>query len=132
MWGVFKKIVLFLALIVIAVLSLAPSEALPDTSISDKMAHFLAYGILSLMGLNACTGKAGRWWIVFGLVLYGISLEALQTLVPDRSFSIGDIFANTLGVFGGFAVWGTSARTATSTGYVNASTRFIQSTSAGR
>ena len=47
---------------------------------------------------------ARRQMVIIGLVLFGTSLEALQLLVPSRSFSIGDIFANTLGVLAGYAL----------------------------
>ncbi len=99
-----KKTVFFSALLVVAVLSLAPREAIPDTGISDKLGHFIAYSALSLLGLFAYPGKFGPRWVVAGLVLYGIGLEVLQILVPSRFFSMGDILANTLGVLLGYVL----------------------------
>jgi VanZ family protein len=104
MQDVIKKTVFFSSLLALAVLSLAPGEALPDTGVSDKLEHFAAYGVLSLMGMYAYPDKSRLWWVITGLVLYGISLETLQILVPSRFFSIGDIIANTLGVLSGYGL----------------------------
>ena len=104
MQDVTKKTVFFSALLAVAVLSLAPREALPDTGVSDKLGHFIAYGVLSLVGMYAYPAMSGLRWVVIGLVLYGIGLETLQVLVPSRFFSVGDIFANTLGVLSGYAL----------------------------
>jgi VanZ family protein len=104
MRDVIKKTVFFSSLLALAVLSLAPGEALPDTGVSDKLEHFAAYGALGLMGIYAYPEKSRLRWVVIGLVGYGIGLEMLQILVPSRFFSIGDIIANTLGVLSGYAL----------------------------
>ncbi len=84
-------------------LSLLPQAALPETGAFDKLEHLLAYGVLSLIGYKAYPGHV--WRTMIGLILYGITLEGLQSLIPGRVPSLADIVANALGVGLGYLSW---------------------------
>jgi VanZ family protein len=68
----------------------------------DKWRHFLAYGAIAGTLWYASVDWDRPAWqvalVVVGLtVLYGVGLEAWQSLVPRRYFSVGDAYANALG-----------------------------------
>ena len=90
--------------IVIAALSLAPSSALPPTSFSDKLEHVIAYAVLGFLG--AVSDPRGHsvavaWRTVLGLALFGIAIEALQSLSPGRSPDGFDAVADVIGAAAG-------------------------------
>jgi VanZ family protein len=99
-----RKTALLLGLLAIGIISLLPREALPETGMSDKLGHFMAYGALALLGWLACAKETTRRRIMIGLVIYGAALEGLQMLVPGRFFSTLDMIANALGVGAAYAV----------------------------
>ena len=82
-------------------LSLAPPPAEPGVHIPDKLAHFLAYGVLmAWFGLlyrrrNARLAYGALW------IGMGIALEFAQGATTYRSFELADMAANTLGVLAG-------------------------------
>ncbi len=79
-----------------------PQEVLPETGVWDKLEHVVAYAALCVTGAIAYPRKLARSKLLLGLVLYGVALEALQSIVPGRVASIADVSANTLGVVVGF------------------------------
>lgn len=83
-------------------LSLIPQAALPETGLSDKLEHLLAYGVLGLAGCMAFPDH--RKHVLVGLIFYGAALEGLQALVPGRTPSLLDGVANTLGVGFGYLI----------------------------
>lgn len=72
------------------------------TDNEDKILHFLAYGLLTLLWYYTLlkTFKNNTLIIVvITAVIYGIIIEVLQgTLTTFRDPSITDIFANTFGI----------------------------------
>ena len=60
--------------------------------------HFLYYLYVSLLGILIYLKNKNLKKIVYGLLFLSIILEALQFVVPNRSFQIGDLFGNILGV----------------------------------
>jgi len=90
--------------IVIFLLSVAPSEQLPDidwAAAPDKWAHALVYGILAM--LIYCS--TGHKWAAPGLsTAYGIIMEVVQyAFFPGRYFEIWDALANFIGAIA--ATW---------------------------
>lgn len=77
---------------------------------SDKVLHFLAYGVLALLWIRALGG--GRMiatprqaLLVFAIVtLYGLSDELHQSFVPGRDASGWDVLADALGAAAAAAV----------------------------
>jgi len=60
--------------------------------------HFLYYFYVSLLGILLYLKTKNLKKIVYGLLFLSIILEALQFVVPNRSFQMGDLFGNILGV----------------------------------
>jgi VanZ family protein len=80
----------------VVVLSLIPMEVDLGED-SDKLAHFLAYGSLSLWFGMIFTGTSRQFGITVAIVALGVVLEFLQGLTGYRTFSIADMIANALG-----------------------------------
>ncbi len=92
-------------LVLVIVLSLMPmSYEPPQTGLSDKIEHFIAYCALAAAGATGFQGPRARLIIVFGLIGFGILLEIGQLFSPGRQTSGGDVIANALGVVCGAAV----------------------------
>jgi len=72
--------------------------------ISDKVAHALAYGVLGfLFSIARLPSSVGSLWrvflVTFLVATFGMGTEILQSLVPERHGSVGDVVAD---AFGGF------------------------------
>ncbi len=90
----------------LALVCLIRLNNLPDVGVSfgDKIFHFLAYSVLTLLwfGTFMCYSSAGRsktilYALVFAVV-FGIIIEVLQDAVTDyRSLDVYDMVANSLG-----------------------------------
>lgn len=104
-----KKIVLFLAIVYTISLTLASLmnlKNLPKVEVSfgDKIFHFLAYCILTilwfytyLLSFKVKHKNALIYAVVFSIA-FGILIEVLQKSLTDyRALDIYDIYANTLG-----------------------------------
>lgn len=79
----------------VTVLSLLPTEKLPDADYNDKLGHILAY-----FAIMACFGQShgARWRAVAGVFGLGAGLEILQGLSGYRDMSLADIVANSTGI----------------------------------
>ena len=78
--------------------------------VSDKALHFLAYLILTFLlwfvfnpDRRAHWRKAGVWWALLTVVVYGIIDELLQKYV-GRTCDVGDLGADLAGAFTGLIV----------------------------
>jgi VanZ family protein len=88
----------------VIVLSLVPAAELPEitSGYDDKLAHGLTYAVLAawfaIAAVRSHWNRIALW--VFAL---GSALECCQALVPYRTASLGDIFANSAGIIIGIA-----------------------------
>jgi VanZ family protein len=80
--------------------SSVPMRFVSWTGVSDKLLHFGAYLLISLLAVLLFRRRVA-FALAGGAVLLGVTLEFVQKLVPGRSFEIRDMTANTLGVFVG-------------------------------
>lgn len=88
-----------------------PPGADIDFEGSDKVAHFLVYGVMAALvslGLHDNPpGKHPAWLLLAGPVifalLYGVSDEIHQRFTPGRSFSYLDMLADGFGAVAGQA-----------------------------
>ena len=80
-----------------------PIRWVSSTGISDKVLHFGAYTLLAGIAIVGFPQGAGVRWAL-AMIPLGVVLEFVQKVVPGRSFELGDITANTLGVLTGDAV----------------------------
>lgn len=62
-----------------------------------KIAHFLEYGILSLLWYRALLGNSRTLLSILFSILWACVDEYHQSLIPDRSGSIGDVGIDTFG-----------------------------------
>ncbi|MDH3320315.1 MAG: VanZ family protein [Betaproteobacteria bacterium] len=86
---------------VIVWLSLTPSPPHVDIEGSDKLEHFLAYGVLMFwFGVLYRSARARIGWALFCVAL-GVALEFAQRATGYRSFELADMAADALGVLAG-------------------------------
>ena len=85
-------------------LSLASLESMPSVEIpfSDKVEHFIAYGVMMLWFGQIIRGRRGAILTAAGLVALGVALEFIQAVTPYRSFELSDMASNAVGVLAGF------------------------------
>jgi hypothetical protein len=92
----------YLVLLAYGAVSLIPA---PDMGGSDKVAHFVAYAVLSAWFSLLVERRKSLWLILFGLVGYGLLLEFLQSLTSYRQGDMADAVANSLGVIVGLVFY---------------------------
>jgi len=100
------QIVGWLAVVVIAILSLVPGSLRPDTGAPPKLEHVAAY----LMAAGLLTFGYGKQRhplvIALCLAIYSAALEIAQILVPGRHAGFADFAASTTGaVIGSALTW---------------------------
>lgn len=78
----------------------------------DKIVHFIFYTTSSFLWSWALLNKKSLYHklnliiIVFGLILFGLTIEFLQDIFPtQRSFEWLDVLCNTLGVLFGTIIY---------------------------
>ncbi|MDW5417139.1 VanZ family protein [Iodobacter sp. CM08] len=76
------------------IMSLIPMS-MPDVPNSDKIGHFLAYGVLALWFGLVRQQKLGQIFLLASLM--GVAVEFAQALTPYRSFDTHDMLANACG-----------------------------------
>ena len=90
----------WLGIVLALVFSLGP-PALPENSgHTDKFVHLAGYGLLMFWWAQLIVRR--RWRLALWVVLFGLVLEGLQGLVPNRLPDAGDALANTTGVLLGW------------------------------
>ena len=77
----------------------------------DKVIHFVEYGILAFLLARALTGPDAtpKPWrpgaALLLTVIFGVSDEIHQSMVPGRDASFTDLLANTVGAMAGVLLW---------------------------
>ena len=80
------RMLAWLAIVLLAYLSLVPHEMEVRTGLPGHYEHAIAYGLTAAIFALAFPGRL-RWAIVVGLFTYSFVLEFLQLLVPGRTYS---------------------------------------------
>lgn len=85
----------------ILVISIVPVSG-PQTELpSDKLAHFIIYGLTAVLMFRYLADKVSKvraaCAAVIGASVYGAFMETIQYFMPPRSFSLGDMASNTAG-----------------------------------
>ena len=93
------RILLGLALVITTWLALTPQPvALPDAPMMDKWAHLAAYLVLAFL-VDSSWPERGFDWPKWGFLLaYGLVIELVQSQIPNRMLSVGDLAANAAGI----------------------------------
>lgn len=90
------------AMVALLVLSLLPPSAdLPSTG-WDKTNHVLGFAALGWLGHRSWPGRLRATLV--GLLAYGVLIEGLQSLTPDRSAEFADVIADGIGLALGAAL----------------------------
>jgi VanZ family protein len=92
-----------LAWLIIAVLLLAPLSSPLGMSLSDLIAHFLVFAWLGFATVGFSHRGTELTMLAAVTIAGGVALEFAQGLVPQRTFDILDMGANTLGAMVGYA-----------------------------
>ena len=66
--------------------------------------HFISYFFVSSLGLWLYLKSENFQRLFYGLFLLSITLEVLQFVIPNRSFQLGDLVSNILGVLVAYSV----------------------------
>lgn len=77
---------------------LVPNRWLPPSMPNDKLMHFAAFAVLTVLALRVAHGPVEVALWLGGLLVVGWVIECLQKLVPDRNFSWPDMAANAAGI----------------------------------
>ena len=108
----FLKLVFHISILFLIILSLYPGSLIgfllygdlgqhPDlikNPFGTTINHFISYLCVSLLGFFLYLSKESFQKLVYGLFFLSVILEALQSIVPNRSFEFGDLIGNILGV----------------------------------
>ena len=66
--------------------------------------HFIYYVYVSLLGFFLYLRNEKFQQLVYGLFFLSIILEVFHFIIPNRSFQLGDLIANILGVLVAYSV----------------------------
>lgn len=102
---------LFAALVlVVAWLAFTPRPPAPAETLWDKANHALAFAALAACAAGGWPGRARR--IALGLLVYGLLIEAVQQVIPERSADLADVVGDAVGIAAGLvlAAAGAAAR----------------------
>jgi len=84
--------------------SLQPQAEMPQ-NISDKIVHLTVYAGAALLWGWAAKNRRALLLALPLLIAYGVGLEIAQGFTPDRTPSIADALANSLGVLIGLGCY---------------------------
>ena len=113
-WKIFRyKSVAVTWFIVMCILFFLPGSDLPqanwlDAIYFDKWVHIGLFAMLTFLWRSAFDLDLNHynWIILFTAILYGLSVEFIQRYwIPNRSFDLFDLLADTVGSIIGLAVW---------------------------
>ena len=90
----------WLGIVITLVLSLTPPTLGNDDTHLDKAVHLLGYALLMFWWAQLVTRR--RWKLVLAVVVFGMAIELLQGLTPDRLPDPLDALANAGGVLLGW------------------------------
>jgi VanZ family protein len=91
------RVLFWVAIGVLFYLALMPADDVePMMLVSDKVAHFIAFLGLGILG--TWSYPQTKIPVVLGLILYGAVIEGAQSLTSSRSAEWADLIADTTGV----------------------------------
>jgi VanZ family protein len=95
--GLFR-LLLVMALVVISYLAFTPQDTPVVVDLNDKVSHILAFVVLAF--LADFSWPKSPWALVKAVPLlgYGLFIEAVQSFLPHRLFSMWDLGADAIGL----------------------------------
>ena len=99
------RVAFWISLLCVVVLSLLPTEQLPDqvSLIWDKAQHAAGFAGLTFLGLMGYPGAVKR--VCFGLLVAGAMIELAQHATGWRHGDLEDLFADLVGIVVAAAIW---------------------------
>ncbi|MBL1265777.1 VanZ family protein [Methylomicrobium sp. RS1] len=85
-------------------LALMPNDTDMPSLGWDKLNHFFAFAVMFILGRLAYPKRKRE--LLGGLFGYGVLIEFMQTLTPDRFMEVVDVVADCLGIVTGAAMDG--------------------------
>ncbi len=82
------------------VFSLGPPALDAGSGHADKLIHLAGYTVLMFWWAQLVVAR--RWKLALAVILFGIAIEGLQGLTPNRQPDLLDVLANTSGVLLGW------------------------------
>ena len=109
---IFLKFIFYISLLFLMIISLYPGSLLgylfygdlgqqPNlikNSFGTTINHFIYYVYISLLGFFLYLKNQDFQKLVYGLFFLSVILEVLHFIIPNRSFQLGDLIGNILGV----------------------------------
>jgi VanZ family protein len=92
----------WLGVVVTLVVSLMPPVLNESGTHTDKLVHLAGYAVLMFWWAQLVVER--RWGLALAVMLFGISIELLQGLTPNRQPDMLDALANSGGVLLGWLV----------------------------
>lgn len=94
---------LIIWLILILIFSVIPVSGPQIDLPTDKIVHGILYGVTAIFFFRYLISRTSKIRAIYLSIIiasaYGVSMEFIQYFMPHRSFSFGDIMANTSGAF---------------------------------
>lgn len=94
----FFRLLLALALIVISYLAFTPQNTPIVADLNDKLSHILAFAVLAFLADFSWPQSPWSLTKAVPLLGYGLFIEAVQSFLPHRIFSMWDLVADALGL----------------------------------
>jgi len=95
----YYKVLFFITSFVVFVLAIVPNDQIDlGMDNADKLKHFTAFFVLSLLLNRASSTIAHRLRNMGALLGFGIFIEVVQLFFPTRESSIEDIIADSVGI----------------------------------
>lgn len=100
------------AMLLICVLAVATAPAIWPWSgghltdwfqLSDKWLHGITFASLALW-YSGQYARRSYGWLAFSLLMFGVMIEACQSMLTYRTAEVGDIFADGLGIAAGLSI----------------------------
>ena len=114
----FLKFIFHISILLLIIISLYPGSLLGylfygdfgkqpnliENPFGTTINHFIYYVYVSLLGFFLYSKTENFKKLVYGLFFLSVILEILHYIIPNRSFQIGDLFGNILGVIVAYSI----------------------------
>ena len=114
----FLKFIFYISILFLIIISLYPGSLLGyflyddwgqqpniiENPFGTTINHFIYYVYVSLLGFFLYLRNENFKKLVYGLFFLSTILEGLHFIIPNRSFQLGDLIGNILGVLVAYSV----------------------------
>lgn len=92
------RLMLIIAGAMILALATTPGDVTLVKSVNDKLGHVMAFYVLAFLADFSFPQSRFNVWKVVILLCFGLMIELLQINIPNRIFSLLDLFADAIGL----------------------------------